>query len=129
MHNCDRSLWCEKTWRGELLTQIRADGRDFSELARRHLCHPSRFEGGLLGVVHRRQFPVAVADVLFGASAGDVVGPLATSQGFHLFLVEEHFPAELDEQTVAAIRQELFDSWLDKQLQGMALEFPLLEAL
>jgi parvulin-like peptidyl-prolyl isomerase len=112
----------------ELVAQIREEGRDFAELAREHSLHPSRAEGGRLGLLMRRQLPLEIADVVFAARAGEVVGPLAGPQGFQLFLIETHRPAELDAELAGIIRQELFDAWLKEQLANGKLEFPLLEA-
>jgi parvulin-like peptidyl-prolyl isomerase len=113
----------------ELLSQVRDEGRDFAALAREHSEHPSRAEGGALGIVRRRQLPAAVAAAVSAARPGQVVGPLATPQGFHLVLVEAHVPAQLDGPTSAIIRQELFDAWLKEQLNGAAITYPLLDAL
>jgi peptidylprolyl isomerase len=108
----------------ELLTQVREDGRDFAELARQHSQHPTAGQGGLLGVVSRRQLPPAVVDVVFAAHPGTVVGPVALPEGFHLFLVEGHMPAALDDATTERIRQELFDRWLADTLKDVSFTLP-----
>jgi parvulin-like peptidyl-prolyl isomerase len=113
----------------ELLAQIHDQGREFTDLAREHSQHASRSEGGRLGPVWRRQLPPGLADPIFAAQEGDVIGPLASPQGFHLFLVEKLVPPELDAATTALIRQELFDRWCQEQLSNGNLQFPLLEAL
>jgi peptidylprolyl isomerase len=113
----------------ELLTQVREEGRDFAELAREHSLHPSRSQGGLLGLVRRRQLPPAIAEAVFAARQGDFVGPLAAVEGFHLFLVESLAPAELNAPTRALIRQELFDAWLADTLRNVPLKVPLLDVL
>ncbi|HKI34307.1 MAG TPA: peptidylprolyl isomerase [Gemmataceae bacterium] len=112
----------------ELFAQLHDEGRDFAEVAREHSLHgPSRLAGGSLGVVPRGALPPALADPIFAARAGDVVGPLATEQGFVLFLVEDFLPAELDDETAAAIRAELFDAWLAEQLRGAQIDLGWLD--
>ncbi len=113
----------------EVLMQIREEGRDFAELAREQSLHSSRFQGGWLGLVRRRQLPPAMAEAVFAARQGDLVGPLAAVAGFHLFLVESIAPAELDAQTMALIRHELFDAWLADTLKSVPMILPLLDVL
>jgi parvulin-like peptidyl-prolyl isomerase len=113
----------------ELLAQIRDEGCGFAELAREYSLHPSRTEGGRLGLLLRRQLSVAIGDAVFAARQGEVVGPLATPQGFQLFQVEQLLPAEPDAEVTAWIRQELYDAWVREQFAGQKLEVPLLEAL
>lgn len=113
----------------ELASQIRDEGGDFAILARGHSLHPSRANGGQLDLVRRRQFPPASADAVFAAREGAVVGPVATPQGFALFLVEKLLPASLDAELTALIRQELFEAWLGKQLANKDLQTPLAEAV
>jgi putative peptide maturation system protein len=112
----------------ELLAQLQDEGRDFAELARAHSLHgPSRLAGGSLGVVRLGALPPALAGPMSAARAGDVVGPLATEQGFVLVLVEELLSPELDDETAAAIRAELFDAWLAEQLRGATIDLSWLD--
>jgi len=113
----------------ELLTQIREEGRDFAELAREHSLHgPSRDRGGELGVLLRRQLPPG-AEAVFTAREGEVIGPVALPDGFHLFRVGAMSAAELDGPTIELVRKELFDAWLTERLGGARPELPLLEGL
>lgn len=113
----------------ELLLQARDEGIDFADLARQHSKHPSRDSGGLLGVIFRRQLSAEVADAAFEATAGSIVGPLAASEGFCLFLVESRQVAVLDHVTASMIRQVCFDAWLEEQLRMSPMDFPLLGVL
>ncbi len=113
----------------ELLTHIRQEGGDFAQLAREHSLHaPSRERGGDLGVVLRRQLPPGV-ETVFTANSGEVVGPVALPDGFHLFRVGARSPAVLDGPTTEVIRKEVFDAWLAESLGGAQAELPLLEEL
>jgi peptidylprolyl isomerase len=108
----------------ELLSQLRDDGRDFADLARQHSHHASRAAGGSLGTVWRTQCSSAVAEAVSAARPGDIIGPLATPEGYHLLLIEETRPPELDAETTALIRQELFERWLGDKLKDATLSFP-----
>jgi parvulin-like peptidyl-prolyl isomerase len=113
----------------ELLSQIRDDGADFGELALRHALASSRSGGGRTAVRRRGQLSAEVAAAVFAAQSGQIVGPLATPQGFCLLLIEEFLPAELDAETTAIIRAELFAEWLQRQLQEQPISFPQLDNL
>jgi parvulin-like peptidyl-prolyl isomerase len=113
----------------ELLAQVTEEGQDFAELARKHSLHgPSRLAGGSLGVVARYALPADVAEAVFAASPGDVVGPLPGLDGFRLILVEELLPPELDDETRAVIRQDLFDAWLKDQLKDVRIDLSWLQS-
>lgn len=105
----------------EMLAQL-ADGADFAALAREHSRHASRDQGGDLGVVHRGRLETALADLVFAAEAGRVVGPVAQPAGSCLFLVEEVLPAERDAATDALIRADLYAAWLSEQLKDRRLD-------
>lgn len=100
----------------ELLNQLHEDSADFAQLARTHSIHPSCTHGGLLGLIWHKHLRPEVGERVGGADVGDVVGPVATPEGFCLFLVEDKQPAELDEPTRALIRQEVYNAWVHEQL-------------
>jgi parvulin-like peptidyl-prolyl isomerase len=107
----------------KLLAQLREEGKDFAELARAHSVDaPSRRTGGSLGVVTRYALPPSLAEAVFAARPGTVVGPVAGNDGFRLVLVEELLPAQLNADTAAVIRAELFRAWLAQQLQSLQLD-------
>jgi hypothetical protein len=113
----------------ELLCQINEEGRDFAELARQHSQHePTRSIGGQLGIVLRAHLPPGAGELIFKAREGDVVGPVATNQGFHLYRVEQLLPPE-PQATQALVRQELFDLWLRQRLGNQMPAFTLEYAL
>jgi putative peptide maturation system protein len=114
----------------ELLTQIVEDGADFAVLARKHSTdRVSALTGGTLGVLTRKGLSPAVEAAVFGARAGDVVGPFKTPQGFHLIKVEEILPGRLDEKTTETIRERLFADWLRARMREAQLELSLLEVI
>lgn len=112
----------------ELLQQIE-EGAEFVELARQHSVHASRHQGGFLGWRMRRDFPAPLADVVFATVPGKTCGPLHTTQGFCLFLIDAFRAPELDAATAAIIRKEIFDEWLADQLKSVVIAMPLLDAL
>ncbi len=100
----------------ELQTQLQ-EGAEFAVLARAHSRHASCATGGDLGVVLRAQLPTNTAAALATARAGDLVGPVATPAGFEFIKLEAVLPAELNPTTIAFIRRQLYDGWLQDNLK------------
>src|SRR5438105_2378096 len=103
---------------GQLLQTLHAQGRlrplVVEALAGRLVQQQTRQPG--LAVVHhllfRKDLGGPLAEPLASAGAGELVGPVATAEGFALVVVEERRPAELDGATRQALQDELFDAWL-----------------
>lgn len=107
----------------EFLCRVRDEGANLAELARDHDIDPTaRGLRGDLGVVARWQLSAAVAEAVFAAQPGTVVGPLPAGKGFALYLVEELLPAEMDDATTARIREELFDAWVRQKLKIVRID-------
>ncbi|MDR5693873.1 MAG: peptidylprolyl isomerase [Armatimonadota bacterium] len=97
-------------------------GEDFATLARQHSIDlDTREKGGDLGFITRGQYEEAFTKVAFGLPAGQIGGPVKTSQGYHLIQVLERKPArpavyeEVKERIERTLRQqkaeERFDRW------------------
>lgn len=113
-----------------LIKKIRKQVSDFSQFAHDYsLDRASAINGGDLGLIFRYQLPQEVSEAVFSAKPCDVVGPVAISSYFYLFLVESIKPAELDNFTVEDIRQELFDTWLSEQCRDLKIDPQLLKLL
>jgi parvulin-like peptidyl-prolyl isomerase len=76
---------------------------------RRHRC-------GFEGVLYRWSLKPEVAAVVFGANAGEVVRPVQTEQGFHLFMVEEFLSTQLTSEVRQEILSKMFKEWIDGEL-------------
>src|SRR5438876_1118506 len=91
--------------RGRLVPLLREAGGAARALARQLSVHPPRSAGVRLGLLLRRTLPPAVAEAVFAAKDGALVGPIATPQGFSLFVVEKLLPATLDAGLTAQLRK------------------------
>lgn len=119
-------LVAERSVAEELLAQIHDEEADFGELARRFSIDSATVrKGGELGQIERASLSPAVESAVFAANAGDIVGPIQTSRGFHLINVYAVIPGQLDQTVTEAIRKDLFDQWLDGQLQSANVTCPL----
>ena len=98
----------------EILYQIEEEEINFYHAA--HLYDVEerrRSHCGYEGKVYRWNFQPDIAAAIFSASIGEVVGPLKTEQGYHLFMIEEFIQAELTPQRRQEILNRLFTEWLE----------------
>ncbi|MGD2063468.1 MAG: SurA N-terminal domain-containing protein [Nitrospirota bacterium] len=94
-------------------------GEDFATLARETSEDTTASVGGDLGEFHRGQMVPAFEDASFNAAAGEVVGPVRTSFGFHVIKVEAHDPGGLQPQE--AVADELRRRVVERQAKTIAL--------
>lgn len=76
---------------------------------RRHLC-------GCEGKVYRWALKPDIAVAVFSAKPGEVIRPIETERGYHLFLVEKFIPAELTPERYQEILHNLFNEWLANEV-------------
>ena len=110
----------------EVDLQIREDGADFYAMARRFSQDArTRSGSGFLGRVRRKQLPKGIAARVFAASPGEILGPEKVSKGFALYLVQQLYPATLDERIKKEIRKYLFNQWLQREVQRADIQYPI----
>ena len=110
----------------EVDLQIRDDGADFYAMARRFSQDArTRSGSGFLGRVRRKQLPKGIAARVFAVSPGEILGPEKVSKGFALYLVQERYPATLNERTKKEIRKHLFNQWLQREVQWADIRYPI----
>ncbi len=76
---------------------------------RRHLC-------GCEGKVYRWGLKPDIAEAVFSAQPREVIRPLQSDRGYHLFLVEKFLPAELTAERYEEILQNMFNQWLSNEV-------------
>ena len=76
---------------------------------RRHLC-------GCEGKVDRWGLKPDIAVAVFSAKTGEVIRPIETERGYHLFMVEKFIPAELTPERYQEILHNMFNEWLANEV-------------
>lgn len=74
---------------------------------------------GCEGKIYRYNLKPELADVVFNASIGELIGPMNTERGSHLLMVEEFIPSELTATIRQEILQQMFVQWIESQLNSM----------
>lgn len=81
--------------RASSIRQEILDGADFADLAVSESAdQPTAAQGGDLGVFPAGRMVAEFDEVVFAARAGDVVGPVKTSFGYHIIEVQERWAAD-----------------------------------
>jgi parvulin-like peptidyl-prolyl isomerase len=107
---------------GELLKKAGVKKSQFEELAREHSIGPEAVDGGHLGVFQRGELPVSFETEVFGLRKGKVSKVVHTDFGYHIFRVNEVYPArDLSltevEETIkvcgnASLSSSTWNSWI-----------------
>ena len=101
----------------ELFYQIEEQEISFFEAAHLYdIDEQRRYCCGYEGTVSRWSFDPDIAAAIFSAPVGEVVGPLKTDLGYHLFLVQEFIQAELTPERRQEIIDQLLRDWLLSEL-------------
>jgi parvulin-like peptidyl-prolyl isomerase len=99
-----------------LASQVRDEGRDLDAVAAEHGVPVGRPQ------LLRQELGEAQAGALAAAKDGEVVGPVATPQGFALARIAQRHEPVLGPAIRQAIQQELFDRWLANATREAALD-------
>ncbi len=133
--NLDRAIVAqvvvsERQLADELLAQVAEEGADFAAVAGEHSLDPmTRTRGGFVGPVSRESLGADGESLVFGASPGQVVGPVKSQGGWMVLKVYAVTPAQLDDGTRDEIKNALFQQWLQEQRAKATVETPLLSAV
>ncbi|AFY52988.1 parvulin-like peptidyl-prolyl isomerase [Rivularia sp. PCC 7116] len=110
----------------ELYYQIEESEISFYEAARLHDINENRrYKCGYEGKVYRWAVTPEIAPLVFSTSPKQLVGPIKTDNGYHLFMVDDYIPAELTPERYQDILNNMFQQWLDAAVDCMYCNFEL----
>lgn len=102
----------------ELFYQIEEEEISFYEAA--HLYNTDRscrLYCGYQGIQYRRDLKPEIAETVFNASEGEIIGPLkASPEAYDLLLVEAFIPAKLTAELHHSLVNQMFEAWLKTEL-------------
>jgi parvulin-like peptidyl-prolyl isomerase len=100
----------------ELLYRIQDQEISFFEVAHQFDTDEQRARRcGYEGEVSRWEMKPDLAAAAFGAPPGEIAGPVANDQGWHLLLIERVLPAELSPSLQQKLIDDLFRHWLEQE--------------
>jgi parvulin-like peptidyl-prolyl isomerase len=103
----------------ELFYQIEEEEISFYQAAHLYdVDRERRYVCGYEGEVHRWDYPPDIAAVIFTTPVmvGEIIHPIKSTQGYHLFKIEDYLPAELTPKIRQEIIDKLFEQWLNSEL-------------
>jgi parvulin-like peptidyl-prolyl isomerase len=104
----------------ELYYQIEEGEISFADAAYLYdISDERRYRCGYEGKVYRSALEPDIAAILFSAASKQLIGPIQTEHGYHLFMVEDFIPAELTSQGYQEILERIFLEWLDAELESL----------
>jgi parvulin-like peptidyl-prolyl isomerase len=105
-------------------------GAPFEEVALKDSTDPkTRWIGGYVGRVRRRDLSPSEADFVFAAPVPSISPPIAVKNAAMILRVERVFSAQLDQPTRAEIHERLFSAWLEAERARSKIELTLLEGV
>jgi len=110
----------------ELYYQIEEGEICFYQAAHIHdIDENRRYKCGYEGKVYRWAVLPEIVSLVFNAPLKQLIGPIKTEYGYHLFIVEDYIPAELTPERYEEILDRMFGQWLNTQLDYMYNNFEL----
>lgn len=106
----------------ELFYQIEEEEISFYQAAHLYdIDEKRRYVCGYEGEVYRWNYPPGIAAAIFKTpiTLGEIIGPIKTEQGYHLFKIENYIPAQLTPEKRQEIIDLLFKEWLNSELNYM----------
>lgn len=88
-----------------VLAKVRANPKDFAELARRYSIHPSRSRGGEMDPFPRDTYAKPFEDVAFNLKIGEISPIIATEQGY--FIIEKLGEIPEKRPPLSAVRTQI----------------------
>lgn len=101
----------------ELYLRIAEGEADFAELAARHALGPEQNTRGVIGPVALRQAHPALANLLRASSPGELHPPLQVADWWLVVRLEQLQPASFDAPTQQRMARELFEAWVEREVQ------------
>ncbi|WP_446684054.1 peptidylprolyl isomerase [Cyanobacterium sp. HL-69] len=102
----------------ELFFRIQDDGQDFAVLAKEFSQGSEAETGGIVGPVELTTPHPQIAQLLMTAQQGKVLAPVRIGEWVVILRLERYIPAQLDMNVARRLMEELFNNWLNKEIQN-----------
>lgn len=104
----------------EIYFRIKEGEQSFGELARQYSQGSEAHTGGVIGPVSLNYPHPAIAKILSISQPGQLWHPLRLEDWFVIIRLEKFFPAKLDQLMRDRLIDELFEAWLQEQIQQVS---------
>lgn len=107
----------------ELYFRISEGEQEYTDAARQYSQGIEAYTGGIMTPVGIGRLPKSLAQILRYLNPGEVYRPVVLDNHLVIVRLEQIIPAKLNSLTATSLLNEMFESWLQKQLN--ASETPL----
>jgi parvulin-like peptidyl-prolyl isomerase len=106
----------------ELFFRISAQEQTFTDVARQYSQGIEAYTGGIMSPISIGRLPKSLAQILRSLKPGEIYRPTVLDNHFVIVRLEQIIPAKLNALTAKSLLNELFESWLQKQLKTLETE-------
>ena len=107
----------------ELFFRLSEGEQTFAEAARQYSQGIEAYTGGIMAPISIGRLPKSLSQVIRFLNPGEIYRPIAFNNCFAIVCLEQIIPAKLNSLTAQSLLDEMFESWLQKQIK--ALNTPL----
>jgi parvulin-like peptidyl-prolyl isomerase len=105
----------------ELYFRLQEGEQPFAELAAIYSQGSEAQTGGLVGPVEIGCYHPSFAQILLSHQPGQLIPPVQLEEWIAIIRIEKYMPAQLDEAMGQRLLDELFENWLQSQLEHIVL--------
>lgn len=96
-----------------IIARVQEDKATFCALALEYSKgKQSKEKGGFAGIHFLSKLMPEMAQAIYEANEGEVIGPVQTKLGYHIIKIEKWFPVEFNESVREEVLESLFQAWL-----------------
>ena len=103
----------------ELFFRISEGEQTFTEAARKYSQGIEAYTGGMMTPTSIGRLPKSLSQVLRFLNPGEAYRPIAFNNYLTIVRLEQIIPAKLNALTAKSLLDEMFESWLQKQIKAM----------
>jgi parvulin-like peptidyl-prolyl isomerase len=105
----------------QLAPQLQQQPASLSALALEYSqSRPSKDQGGFVGIHYLMDFAPEIIEAITNHPAGDIIGPVESQQGYHLFRIDKWFAPNLNEETRQTLLTKMLKNWLETTQRSLS---------
>jgi len=105
----------------KLVHQIESQESSFEAIAKYYSLTSDGWGGGQIEEMRLGQVPEPIQSFVSSAQSGQLIGPIEIENRYVLIRVNQITPAVLDEKLLLELQEEIFDQWLQDQVQSLPI--------
>lgn len=104
----------------ELFFRLSEREQTFAEAAKQYSQGIEAYTGGMMNPIGIGRLPKSLSQILRYLNPGELYRPIAFNNYFTIVRLEQIIPAQLNSLTAKSLLDEMFESWLQKQIDALS---------